>query len=565
MAARLVELQREQQASFALDCDLPLITNVGRRSASAPLCQAGVSANQCADALFFDPPAISTLEPGNCASCMRGKWLPRCRDGSEACAPADEARCVDGTRGQIYVRPGAPSSRNWVIYLTPGGSTFAGAAAWVAYRYFPELDQADTAKTLSNLHPDAPTAASVSATGILRDGAPLGDFHRVMVNRCSELSSDTIERAPVTDGVPAENLAAMAADAPPDLLARLPTETRRSTVDAFHRGRNLWDAMFHQLTTEEGRDVDGDGDADIAQSFADADVVWIIGGSDAAHWVLLGADLMADMIHQVAPQARVRVGLDSFLHGGLDNEGRYVAGTASDFNVYDNPFSETQACGPLTLFDPYTQTDATNVVCSAANYSAGNAPSPFRDQFQRATMELRGFLVDESCAAYHQADVSPCYDGAHVLLHHLSTPHLLIGDRFDPKNRSGSVVYASDGRLAWRGSSTDYGVRVLDLMRDIEAHVQSGRGTREEGALPQGSTSIVLRNGGTQAAHVFTGSDRIDLRMTSCTGTTAGSSVSIGDAFARFGMLADPFMIEDPNDPSGSYWDTGNGCQGSPQ
>ncbi|MFO0615014.1 MAG: hypothetical protein U0414_20660 [Polyangiaceae bacterium] len=565
-AARVVELAAEADASFPLDCDAPLTRAVGAVNGSDALCASGASANACAKAAFDAPPPVSSLKAGcNGAGCMRAAWVPRCRDGSDACVAADEARCVDGTRGQVYVRPGDAGSRNWIFYLDAAGSTFAGAATWVAYRFFPSLGQSDTAKTLSNLHPDAPTPASISADGLLQESGPLASYHRVAINRCGELSSDAIEATPVTDGVPEENLAAMSTDGSAALLADLPHETRRSLVDAFHRGRNVWDAMFHMLATDAGRDIDGDGKPDISTSFADADIVWIVGGSDAANWVLQGADLMADRIHVVAPHALVRVGIDSFLQGGLDNEGRYVAGASPDFNVYDDTYRVTHACGPLTLRDPYSAADVDDVPCSDANYRPGNAPSAFRDQFQRVTMEARGFIVDESCAAFHAEDVSPCYDNVHVLVHHLSTPHLLIDDRNDPKLRSGSVIYASDGRLTWRGGAPDFSTRVLDTMRDIRDHTENGQGAREEGDLPTGSTAIILRNGGDQAAHVFTGSDRIDLRMTACNGTVAGSSISIGDAFAHFDELTDRFMIEDPTDPATGYWATGNACPGAPQ
>jgi hypothetical protein len=213
----------------------------------------------------------------------------------------------------------------------------------------------------------------------------------------------------------------------------------------------------------------------------------------------------------------------------------------------------------------------TNVSCSDANYQPSAIASPILGIFDRPHIDGRGLLLDASCVAHHAANPAPCYDGAHVLVHHVSTPHLIVADRNDPKVKTTELTYAGNGALGWPPGTQAYAKRVLELARDIERYHATAK--REEGALPARSVGIFLRNGNRTGnpVHVFTGLDeRMNLAMTPCNaaGTQVGASHTVGEVFRDFGdpaALPDPFLVEDPNDAAGTFWLSGSQCGAGPQ
>lgn len=580
-AARIVELERTLLPGFPLDCDAVLNQSVGDLSpqgAPTPLCAAGLTANGCADSRLLEPPAIDSLPPGCWSAsgpntnCLRAKWIAPCADGTSSCV-VPEARCIDGTRGQAYVQ-GTPGAKRWVFYMNPGGSPCNGEKCWFNYRYLPTLGSLSSAEALSTLHPDGTSVAAIAGSGITDGSAAneLFDYNRVEMNRCGEFASDRVDQIPVADGVSDAVRMAIGSELSPAAINSLPVATRQSFVPVYHQGRNMWRSLFHMLTIAAERDLDGDGTADV-DSLANAEVVWIVAGSDAANWLVHAGDGLADLVHEVAPNAQVRLGIDSFLKPGIDSEGRYSPSAPADFNVYDHPYHATGLCGPLTLRDPFTRATVEDVECSDANFLPGVSASRLLGIFERAHMDGRGLRLDESCVAQHTPNLAPCYDMAHVLVHHLSTPHLLVGDRKDPKVRTNELPYAGDGSLSLP-SDQAYANRILDLARDIEHYASSDK--REEGALALGTVGIVLRNANRMGApaaavHVYTGmNERMNLAMTQCNaaGEQVAPRLTIGEMFRHFGdpsTVPDPFLVEDPNDAAGTFWLTGSQCGAGPE
>ncbi|MBL8957096.1 MAG: hypothetical protein JNK82_40355 [Myxococcaceae bacterium] len=575
-AARIAELQLAVSPAFPARCDVPLTHAVGTlNDAMDPVCAPGMSANACALERYDTPPPLSSLASGCAPSspgCLVAKWVSRCTNGTEQCTER-EARCVDGTRGLAYIKP-APGSKHWVFYVDASGSPCHGDRCWTNYRFLSVLGSPKSAKALSTLFPESPTPRTISGAGVMIGDpmvSPLAQgYNRVQLDRCTELTSDTVQMIGLTDGV-SDAVREVYASESPGTAQMLPAETRRSSVPVHHRGLNVWTALFATLTTAAGRDLNGDGTPDLS-SFADADVVWIISGSDGANWVVHGGDLLAERVRQFAPNAQVRLGIDSFFRAGIDNEARYLPDAGPAFNIYQSTYSEDRSCGPLDVYDPYRRAPVT-ATCDDTNYAPNQTLVPKHSIFSRASMDARGVVIDASCRQYHGADDRPCYDTAHVLVHHLATAHLVISDRNDPAVSGAELMYVGDTTLTWRSGTGAFGRRTLDTARDIERHSTTAQ--REEGALAFGTTLLMLRNANRQgqppaAVHVFTGdASRMSLQMTRCNGTTpAGPSVSVFDAIRYFDdrtRIPDPFMVEDPDDAAGTFWLTGGSCTGGPQ
>ncbi|KAB2896030.1 MAG: OmpA family protein, partial [Kofleriaceae bacterium] len=95
---------------------------------------------------------------------------------------------------------------------------------------------------------------------------------------------------------------------------------------------DTWRAAFRHLTTDAGRDRDGDGTPEMP-SLADADLVILSAASDASMWVTFAADRLAAELRAIAgPEVEVRFMIDGLFPPMLDNEARYHADAPEDFD-----------------------------------------------------------------------------------------------------------------------------------------------------------------------------------------------------------------------------------------
>jgi hypothetical protein len=563
-AARVLELQIRVDPTFPEDCDATLVTDVGvLNDAHDPLCLAGESANACRTRIYETPPDMAALDPGcwdasSPRNCLRGKWVPRCADGTDSCSEP-EAVCQDGTRPMIYAeRSQGGSSNDWIFFLGGEGGPCHGDLCWFLYRYARELGEGVRERAMTSLHPDYGTDASQVGSGI-ENGFPAGGanpfagYNRVRANRCADWVSDAAELVDYGDGISTE----LAAQLPP---GSAPIETRVSTTTVHHRAFDIWRATFRSLATDAGRDLDGDGVPDLP-SLADATTIVLAGSSDASHWLAFGADRLASELRAVAGEdAIVRVVLDAYYEPGLDSEGRFHDLAPADFDFLTNPYSATGLCRL-----PDNEDGIANEACSNASYlpGAGGAPT-YRDH-----LAARGTLLDESCEDWHHEGAPECYDKIHTLVHHLSTPFLVLADQEDPAIADAGAIYAEDPSYAWADPAT-YRERVLAQTRDIEASWTTA--AREEGAGNAGNAMFVLpktRRGMQpwgRATHVHLGSNAtMQSQMSLCSAAGAriasASLAAIVEAWVR-GRAPELFVVEDAASWDGvsPYWVTGASC-----
>jgi hypothetical protein len=560
-AARVLEMQLELDASFMEDCDAPLADDVGfLNDARDPLCRAGESANECRTRIYETPPDMRDLNPGcwdasRPRGCMRGKWVPRCADGTDGCAEA-EAVCQDGTRPMIYAERArtGEASNEWIFLLGGEGGPCHGELCWFTYRYARELGETVRENAMTSVHPDHPGDASQTGDGIM-SGAPAGganpfaSYNRVRANRCSDWISDAAEVVTYGDGAPA------------DFAGRggVPEATRFSTTTVHHRGFDTWRATFRSLATDAGRDLDGDGTADLP-SLADATTIVLAGASDSSHWLAFAADRLADELRAIAgADVVVRVLLDAYFEPGLDSEGRFHDIAPADFDLFTHPYSSTGLC---ELPDNGDGVD--NEACSNASYRPGVGVTTYRDG-----VAARGSLLDESCEDRHGPGAPECYDKIHTLVHHVSTPFMVLADQEDPSISDAGPLYAEDPSYAWADPET-YRERVLAQAYDIEA--SWGTTAREDGAGIPGAAFLVLpktRRGSEpwgRATHVHVGSNPVmQSAMTLCSAAGAPiASASLGvivDTWAR-GSATQMLVVEDGASWDGTtpYWVTGSSC-----
>ena len=545
---------RVAELAGVTDCTVPLLAPVGRLRGTSgdALCVAGESPNTCRDRLYATPPAVADLDPAcgtnpNNPSCLRGTFLARCADGSNSCAE-DEAVCVDGTRPMIYARAatsGGPSTV-WWFHLGGEGGPCNGSACWLDYR----LGDNAFRQAMSTLYPGAPASGFDNPGGVMSGEAalPYASVNRVRFERCTDAASDATEVIMAPNGVPSE-LA--------DRYPGAPVATTASAVQVWYRGLATWRSAFHTMTTVDGRDLDGDGTPDMP-SLADATTIVLSGSSDASLWVVMAADRLAEELRAIAgADVDVRIAVDGNFPAMLDNEGRYHPDAPADFNVFANPYHVTGLCGL-----PDNGDGIANEACSDATYREGGAA---HDSYS-----VRGVFLDASCQRTHGDGAAECFDRNHVMLHHLSTPVLILADQEDVTISSNPVAYTDVPGYVFRDIA-QFRERVLDQGWDIVDHW--GTAAREEGAGNAGDFIVILPKTRRdsqppgRATHVrFANDDAMAEAMTLCAAdgtrvTTASYNAMLGAWLA--GNLPQTFAIEDSRRtlPNGSFWVTGANCR----
>jgi hypothetical protein len=544
-AARITELQRESDPSFPEDCDAALVSATGRLTMTTRLCQAGESANACRERLYQSPPAVGQLGPGCAgAGCLRGAWVPRCADGGDACVE-DEAVCIDGTRPLVYAEPGTPASGKWVFYLSGEGGPCSGDDCWGNYRYARVQNDQVFERSLSTLHPDYGVARAEVGTGIVSGtGAqnPFTGWNRVRWERCTDVASTGEETVTFGDGVG------------PGARVAGPARTRVSTLPVWQRGFDTWRAAFHMLTTTAGRDLDGDGDADLP-SLADADTIVLAGSSDATTGLVYAGDRLAAELRAIAgPDVKVQIALDGLFDPSLDNERRYQPDAPAGFDLFSEVYAEGEAC---TL--PDNGDGVANEACSLRNHQPNESLDRFQTLYQALT--ARGIHLDLSCEATHGAGAPQCFDRMHTLLHHVRTPVIVVADREDAVVGQSRPALAEMSTYTWSGPDV-FGRRVLDQARDV-ANLRSTTDGDEGNRGVAGDFRLMLRKSRRDgqpwnvANHVVFGDNaKMAWQMTECDGGGGAlERVSVADFVSD--PSTGPFILEDAGH---SAWVTGGSC-----
>jgi hypothetical protein len=582
-AARIVEKQRELDATFPEDCNAALRASVGVQRPALPpqtavaLCRTGESANGCQERVLETPPDLRTELESGCAGgnpgCMLGTWVARCTNGTEAGCAAAEAVCVDGTRPMAYVERATTAasaetpSTKWIIYLGGEGGPCTGDRCWFDYRFGALAGEAPFAWAMSTLHPDRVEKSTELGQGIVSGDRiaanPFAGYNRIRFERCSDAASDAIEPNHIFDGVPASIPVDVALLPPGTKVA-----TRSSEVPVWHKGFSIYKALFHQLATDAGRDLDRDGVADVP-SLANATTVVLVASSDASTWLTSAADRLAAELTQIAgAKVDVRIVLDGGFPPALDNEGRYNAKAPAGFNLFTSPYHVTKLCEL-----PDNQDGVVNEACSDTNLK----PGPLADgsmSFADA-LQARGVVRDASCDAMHGSGDSavPCNDKLHVLLNHVATPFLVLADQEDPVVGSKAPTFAVDRSYRW-ASPAPFRVRVLDQSQDIEKLWATT--AREEGAGGLGNAAVILPKSRRpnqpwrSADHVHLGDDaKTRALMTRCTSALAPiATVSIASMIDTWSSSTQPspsplFVSEDASrwDKASPFWVTGGTCR----
>lgn len=557
-AARVVEKQVEADATFPSRCDVPLRNAIGRvRDGGPVLCIVGETANACRTRLYDTPPAMADRAQGCAsqspvpASCLRGKYLAKCADGTDTC-PTPEAICQDGMRPMVYAEPATTGPSDvWYFFLGGEGAPCTGPMCWYNYRYARLNDKVEFELAMSTAHPDHSYAAAKLGSGVMNGapvaGNPAADWNRVHFKRCTDAASRANETAFIGDGIPADW-----AEGLPDL----PVATRTGTVPVFHRGFDTWRAAFRLFTTTSGRDLDGDGTPELP-SLAAAKQVILAGASDASGWVVFAADRLADELRTIAgADVDVRIMIDGYFEPAFDNEGRYHADAPADFDMFGDPYAETGLC-----LLPDNGDGLANEACSDAAYIDG----PWR-----RALDARQVVRDASCETYHAVGAPQCSDKLHTLLHHVATPVFILADQEDGTVSGGSPIYADTRGYHWADPAT-YRRRVLDAAKDIAAHWSTA--AREEGAGTAGNFALAMpksRREGEPWGHARHVRFHDDAEMKSTMDYCSKDGNQLASiAFATMmgawmkGTVPTTFVWEDAAALSGttSYWVTGGHCR----
>jgi hypothetical protein len=275
-------------------------------------------------------------------------------------------------------------------------------------------------------------------------------------------------------------------------------------------------------------------------------------------WVVMAADRLAEELRAIAgADVDVRVAIDGNFPAMLDNEGRYQPGAPNGFNMFSSPYHVTGLCGL-----PDNGDGVANEACSDAAYRDGGSA--------RASYTARGVFLDASCQSAHGAGAAACFDRNHVMVHHLSTPALVLADQEDVTISSNPVPYADVMGYVFSDISA-FRERVTDQAWDVVDHW--GTAAREEGAGNDGGFVLILpktrRDGQPlgRATHVrFANDGAMAETMTLC--ATNGTKVATASYNAMIGAWLEgnspqTFAIEDKRRtlPNGRFWVTGAACR----
>jgi len=338
----------------------------------------GISPAQCAKNLYDNPSAASA--PPNSYEL---DFLPRCEDGSNSCSFSEELRCTDGSRPAYYYQPG--TNDKWIFFL--GGEGGPCSAANSPGECFDKIIPGKT-----DPHASALTSRwapeYTSRGGILSDNPatnPLFDYNKVVFERCH--SGEAGGPILVDQGA-----------SPGGFLY---------TYAEFHRGRDLWLALFEHLSRESvGLGMD---DFDLASQ------VLLIGHSDSGKGMIYSGDALAEHLRNAlfpGSTVDIRLALDGYLLPSLEAEfavGNNFCGPDANGNGRNDFYDGCVQPGMLPPNDASFLDDH----FSLQAFTSGRI-------WTRNVSH--GAILDESCEAMHGIDAPECHDPIHTLMNHISTP-----------------------------------------------------------------------------------------------------------------------------------------------
>lgn len=460
--------------------------------------------NACALRIYDDAEEAVGLSGSAPGATHTGLYLPRCSDGTDGPCPGQEARCIDGTRPVVYAAAGG--SNTWVISMGGEGGPCAGENCWASY-----YESGGTfRKSLSTSTPwDGPPAAGKSRGGVQTGKSTFGgkpnpfvNMNRVFFERCGEFASDGDETIQ-------------------------PAGQYAGPTRVFHHGLRTTATLFQFLSSPGGTDLGG------AQlpSLMDADTVLVTGGSDAAKWLIFGADRLAEELAVIAPNAQMMVVFDSILGPMLEGEhgAQYPYDAALDKN----------GNGENDIFDHIRHNpDGATTPNSAVAYD----DQTFVSGLQHQTLTAHRIPLDTTCLEAHADDPSPCYDKGHVALNHVETPHFVIMDLSDGVVRSSAWTNSFD---EWK--TPDYRPRVRAQGVDM---VRFAPGPGPGVWMPDFGHHVYLLT-----------NSRLEKRMSLCDGDIATTQVDLATALHTW-MLGEqiPDAVSGYERPSGLTWQSSPGC-----
>ena len=328
------------------------------------------------------------------------KYLPKCQDGTNVCAPADEVRCVDGTRSLIHVDKAVDAagidieSDQWVFYVQGGGACTDPQECWNTYPF--KLSEMSTERAPLWLGPG----------GILRSdpSSAFSGYNRVRLYKCTYdwfAGNASYVGEPVNGGADVVNV-------------------------ALH-GRRLWSGTFATLAAAPGITFEDESclegvECNSLPPLSDATRILLVAWSAGARGLIHQVDALTAELAALAPNADVRTVLDGRFPAMLDVEA-VVTGRA--VSIYDQ--NRDPGDLPAVAWDGTTD-DRFSVDKYCADPAIAEPACTLGVQGVWNQMH-RGFALDldASCLAAHpeSTDPAPCNDAYHVLANHVTTPFFI--------------------------------------------------------------------------------------------------------------------------------------------
>lgn len=362
------------------------------------------------------------------------------------------ALCNDGSGAVMFVRPASDVAHQdqWVIQLKGGGR--CGDPDGCLQRWC-SVDTPFGATQMAG-DPLSPMRTTMGGTGMLSrdpaDGSPFADYNQVYVQYCSsDQWSGTRRDAVVQSHYPCEpgGTCPSGAACPTEGAFRAMCEDQPVGYRIHFLGRPIMDAVVSTLRRDGVGPLTHQG-----QTLPDLDTaseVVLIGGSAGGNGVINNIDHLAEVL---------RANNDACT--GSDCPLR-VLGIVDSAHSLDLP-QTTGWADSLPCSDTFDEQ-----LCSYADYMAWLATAPRMDN-------LWWKLGDQSCETWHadhpeDGSNDLCTDQAHVLRHHVTTPHLVRQALADPVISQVDLALGLDDETgAPLDSVTAWGVQVRRDLLDYE-------------------------------------------------------------------------------------------------
>ena len=420
-------------------------------------------------------------------------FLPTCETPG-GCAPAQELKCMDGSRPLYYVdpardplaNPNDPISNGWVFFVTGGGSCMEGQQCGNKYSS-PERSEM-TSIGAPRFRSEKGIFGSPPAMLNLFD-----NYNRVYLRKCTY---DRFTGANTHNAEPS-------------------TFNANDTVRIFTHGRRMWTAVFNDLAYGFGV-VPGKGwyvggaacatpqcDGSCPAGGCDghlptlnhATKILLVGWSGGGTGMIQQLDSLKAELQVIAPNADIRGVIDARFVPSLEVQASFwldefdpaVAGLAPDgINDYTQcgavpspncidangnghiEYAEART-SPYDLYDqiwndpgqlPLSFGCGVGMGCGIAHDYDPSAFDPMSQMAQ--SYAYHGTVLDQSCLNAHPANPDICNDYMHVLANHVATPFMLRAGTADAEfTGAGSrALGAVDPNYSYRSRAFEHRVRM---------------------------------------------------------------------------------------------------------